>query len=86
VVMLAIVLFLICENVVSAMSNLMKFLLSLFFLISSKEKGNRSAGEVESGKIVKKLDSRLITYVDLFLFRSIMYRSRCRWVCFLLQY
>jgi hypothetical protein len=63
VVILAIALFLICENVVSTISECMKFLLSLkhlslFFLISSKEKGNRLVGEVERREVVKKLDSR----------------------------
>jgi hypothetical protein len=66
VVILAIVLFLICENVVSTISECMKFLLSLkhlslFFLISSKERGRRSAREVEREKVVKKLDSRFTT-------------------------
>jgi hypothetical protein len=46
VVILTIVSFLICENVVNAISERMKFLpslkyLSLFFLIFSREKGNR---------------------------------------------
>jgi hypothetical protein len=73
VVILAIVLFLIWEKVVRAISDLMKFLpsvkhLSLFFLISSKKGGSRSAGEVESGKVVKKLDSRFTMYVASFLF------------------
>jgi hypothetical protein len=75
VVMLAMVPFLICENVVSAISKCMKFLLSLkylslFFLISSREKGNRSTGKVERRKIVKKLDSRFTMYMDLFLLGS----------------
>jgi hypothetical protein len=76
VVILSIVLFLICENVVNVISECMKFLLSLkhlflFFLISSREKGNRSAREVERGKVVKKLDSRFTMYVDSFLLGSI---------------
>jgi excinuclease UvrABC ATPase subunit len=63
VVILAIALFLIYEKVVNAMSERMKFLLSLkhlslFFLIFSREGGRRSAGEVKRGKVVKKLDSR----------------------------
>jgi hypothetical protein len=49
--------------VVRAISDLIKFLpstkhLFLFFLMSSREGGSRSAGEVESGKVVKKLDSK----------------------------
>jgi hypothetical protein len=76
VVILAIALFLIYENVVSVISECMKFLLSmkhlsLFFLISSKERGNRSVGEVERGEVVKKLDSRFTMYIDLFLLESI---------------
>jgi hypothetical protein len=67
VVILAIVSFLICEKVVSAMSERIKFLLSLkhlslFFLISLREGGRRSAREVEKSEVVKKLDSRF-TYI-----------------------
>jgi hypothetical protein len=66
VVMLVIALFLICKNVVNTMIDCMKFLpflkhLSLFFLIFSKERGNRLIREVESREVVKKLDSRLTT-------------------------
>jgi hypothetical protein len=73
VMILAIALFLIWEKVVRAISDRMKFLpstkhLSLFFLISSRERGNKSAGEVESGKVVKKLDSKFTMYVVSFLF------------------
>jgi hypothetical protein len=65
VVILAIALFLICEKVVRAIRDQIKFLpslkhLSLFFLISLRKRGNRSAGEVERGDVVKKFDSRLI--------------------------
>jgi hypothetical protein len=60
---------------VSAISDCIKFLsslkhLSLFFLSSSKEDESRSAGAVERGKVVKKLDSRLTMYVDSFLLKS----------------
>jgi hypothetical protein len=76
IVIFAIVLFLICENMVSAISKPMKFLLSLkhlslFFLISSKEKSTRSVGKLERRKIVKKLDSRFTMYVDSFVLESI---------------
>jgi uncharacterized membrane protein len=75
VVMFAIALFLICENIISATSEHMKFFLflkylSLFFLIFSREKGNRSARKVERREVVKKLDSRFTMYVDLFLLGS----------------
>jgi hypothetical protein len=61
--MLAIVSFLICKNMISAMSEQIKFLLSLkhlslFFLISSREEGNKSTREVERGDVVKKFDLR----------------------------
>jgi hypothetical protein len=54
----------------------MKFLpslkhLFLFFLSSSKDEESKSAREVESGKVVKKLDSRFIMYVDSFLLGSV---------------
>jgi hypothetical protein len=44
---LAITLFLICENVISTMSKCIKFLPSLFFLISSNKSKRRSAGAVK---------------------------------------
>jgi hypothetical protein len=64
VVILAIVPFFICEKVVRAIRDLMKFLpslkhLSLFFLIFSREGSRRLAGEVERGDVVKKFDSKL---------------------------
>jgi hypothetical protein len=76
-VILAIVSFFICENVVSVMIERIKFLsslkhLSLFFLISSKERGSRSAGAVERGKVVKKLDSRF-TNICRLIFIGIYY-------------
>jgi hypothetical protein len=76
VVILTIVLFFIYENVVNVISKCMKFLpslkhLSLFFLISFREEGNRFTGTVKREKIVKKLDSRFTMYVDSFLLGSI---------------
>jgi hypothetical protein len=75
VVILAIVPFFICEKVVRAIRDLIKFLpslkhLSLFFLISLRKGGRRSAEEVERGDVVKKFDSRLTMYVDSFLLES----------------
>jgi hypothetical protein len=63
VVMLAIAPFLICKKVAKAISKQIKFLpslkhLSLFFLIFSRERGNKSVGKVERGDVVKKFDSR----------------------------
>jgi hypothetical protein len=64
IVILAMALFLIWEKVVRAISDQIKFLpsmkhLSLFFFISSRKGGSKSAGEVESGEVMKKLDSKL---------------------------
>jgi hypothetical protein len=75
VVILAIVPFFICEKVVKAIKDLIKFLsslkhLSLFFLSSFKDGESKSAGEVERGEVVKKFDSRLTVYVDSFLLVS----------------
>jgi hypothetical protein len=71
-VILTIVSFFICENLVNAMSEYIKFLLSLkhlflFFLISFREEGIRSARAVKRREVVKKLDSRFTMYVDSFL-------------------
>jgi uncharacterized membrane protein YobD (UPF0266 family) len=57
VIILAIVSFLICEKVINAMSERIKFLLSLkhlslFFFISSKEGSRRFAREVKRGEVV----------------------------------
>jgi hypothetical protein len=71
VVILVIVLFLICEKVVSAMSEHMKFLMSLkhlflFFLIFSRERG-RICWRSGEGRCCEEIRFK-IHYIDGFIF------------------